>query len=133
MSKSYGNSIPLFASASELKKLVFSVVTDSRAPGEPKDSAGSALFALYQAFATPQETEAMRAAFAGGIAWGEAKQLVFERIEAALAPMRSLYQSIIAEPARIEARLADGAAKARALAAPFLGELRRAAGLRSLS
>ena len=70
-------------------------------------------------------------AFAGGIAWGEAKQVVLERIEAALGPMRSRYQSLIADPAQIEQRLQEGAAKARAIAAPFLGELRRAVGLRS--
>jgi len=133
MSKSYGNSIPLFASAGELKKLVFSVVTDSRAPGEPKESERSALFALYQAFATPQETEAMRSAFARGIAWGDAKQAVFERIDATLAPMRGLYQSLIAEPASIETRLQEGAAMARSVAAPFLRDLRQAVGLRKLA
>lgn len=133
MSKSYGNSIPLFASAAALKKLVFSVVTDSRAPGEPKESAGSALFALYQAFATREEAEAMRSAFAGGIAWGDAKRAVFERIEATLAPMRGVYQSLIAKPVRIESQLQDGAAKARSVATPFLRELRRAVGLRRLA
>ena len=133
MSKSYGNAIPLFASRAELRKSVFSMVTDSRAPGESKDSEGSALFALYRAFATPEEAEAMRSAFAGGIAWGDAKQAVFERIEAALAPMRGLYESLVAEPGRIEMRLQDGAAKARSVAVPFLLELRQAVGLRGLS
>ena len=133
MSKSYGNSIPLLASAGELRKLVFSVVTDSRAPGEPKQSEGSALFALYQAFATPEEAEAMRSAFAGGIAWGAAKEAVFERIDATLAPMRGLYQSLIAEPASIETRLQEGAAMARSVAAPFLRDLRQAVGLRKLA
>jgi tryptophanyl-tRNA synthetase len=132
MSKSYGNSIPLFASAGELKKRVFSVVTDSRAPGEPKDSEHSTLFALYQAFATPQEADAMRAAFAGGIAWAAAKEAVFERIDATLAPMRELYQSLVAQPALIEARLQEGAARARRVAAPFLRQLREAVGLYTL-
>jgi tryptophanyl-tRNA synthetase len=133
MSKSYGNSIALFAPAAELKKLVFSVVTDSRLPGAPKETTGSTLFALYQAFATPEEIEAMRAAFAGGIAWGAAKQAVFERIEAALAPMRLRYESLVAEPARIETQLQQGAAKARRVAAPFIAELRRAVGLYRLA
>ena len=81
MSKSYDNTIPLFAPRAELRKLVFSIVTDSRAPGEPKDPAGSALFELYQAFATAGETAAMRKAYADGIAWGDAKQALFERID----------------------------------------------------
>ena len=133
MSKRYGNGIALFAPAAELRKRIFSIVTDSRAPGEPKEAEGSALFRLYQAFATPGETAAMRSAFAAGIAWGEAKQALFERIDAAVAPMRSRYQSLIADPAAIEKRLQEGATRARAIATPFLRELRDAAGLRRLS
>ncbi|WP_068809235.1 tryptophan--tRNA ligase [Thauera phenolivorans] len=133
MSKSYDNTIPLFAPRAELKKLIFSIVTDSREPGEPKDAEGSALFQLYQAFATPQETRAMRAAFEEGIAWGEAKQALFERIDRAIAPMRERYLELIAEPARIEDRLREGALKARAIATPFLAELRHAVGLRGLA
>jgi len=133
MSKSYDNTIPLFAPTAELKKLIFSIVTDSRAPGEPKDADGSALFQLYQAFSTAEETRAMRTAFDEGIAWGEAKQALFEQIEAAVAPMREHYLALVAEPARIEKHLHEGAAKARAIATPFLGELRRAVGLRNLA
>ena len=133
MSKSYDNTIPLFAPAAEVKKLIFSIVTDSKAPGEPKDADGSALFQLYQAFSTAEETRAMRGAFDEGIAWGEAKQALFERIEAAVAPMREHYLALIAEPARIEKHLHEGAAKARAIATPFLAELRHAVGLRNLA
>ena len=133
MSKSYDNTIPLFAPAAELKKLIFSIVTDSKAPGEPKDADGSALFQLYQAFSTAEETRAMRTAFDEGIAWGEAKQALFERIEAAVAPMREHYLALIAEPARIEKHLHEGAAKARAIATPFIAELRHAVGLRNLA
>ena len=132
MSKSYGNGIALFAPADELRKRIFSIVTDSRAPGEPKPIEGSALLRLYEAFATAEESARMRAAFAAGIAWGEAKQMLFERIEATVAPMRSRYQSLMADAPRIERLLHDGAVKARAIATPFLGELRRAVGLRRL-
>jgi len=133
MSKSYDNVIPLFAAPAEMKKQIFSIVTDSKAPGEPKDADGSALFELYQAFATAEETRAMRTAFDEGIAWGEAKQALFEKIEATVAPMREHYQALIAEPARIEKHLHEGAAKARAIATPFLAELRHAVGLRNLA
>jgi tryptophanyl-tRNA synthetase len=132
MSKSYGNGIALFAPPAELRKRIFSIVTDSRAPGEPKDAEGSTLFRLYQAFATPQETAGMRSAFAAGIAWGEAKQALFERIDLTVAPMRRGYESLVADPAAMEKRLQEGAARARAVAAPFLRELRAAAGLRGL-
>lgn len=133
MSKSYSNTIPLFAAAPDLKRLIFSIVTDSRGRHEPKDTAGSAVFQLYEAFATPDETAAMRTAFAAGIAWSEAKLAVFERIDAAIAPLRHRYDDIVAHPSRIEQRLQEGAAKARALATPFLGELRDAVGIRSLT
>ncbi|HLU12851.1 MAG TPA: tryptophan--tRNA ligase [Arenimonas sp.] len=132
MSKSYDNTIPLFAPPAELKKLVFSVLTDSRAPGEPKDTEGSALFQLYQAFATPEETAEFAAAFAAGIAWGEAKQALYERLEAELAPLRDKYEALMARPGDIEDILRAGAAKARALATPFMAELRAAVGLRDL-
>ena len=132
MSKSYDNTIPLFTEPRELKKLIFSIVTDSRLPGEAKETEGSALFQLYQAFATVEETAAMRAAFAGGIAWGDAKQALFERIDAQVAPMREKYQALIAQPIEIEAVLREGASKARKIAVPFLAELRRAVGLRDL-
>ena len=132
MSKSYGNGIPLFAPAAEMRKRIFSIVTDSRVPGEPKPIEGSAVLRLYEAFATAEESARMRAAFAAGIAWGEAKQTLFERIEATVAPMRSRYQSLMADAPRIEQLLQHGAAKARAIATPFLAELRRAVGLRKL-
>ena len=64
------------------------IVTDSRAPGEAKSTEGSAIFALYRAFATPEETAAFAQDFAQGIAWGEAKQKLFERIDAEIAPMQ---------------------------------------------
>ena len=132
MSKSYDNTIPLFAPRNELLTLIKGIKTDSRAPGEPKETEGSALFQLYQAFATAEETEAMRRAFADGIGWGEAKQQLFERIDREVAPMREKYDALIANPIEIEATLREGADKARKIATPFLAELRRAVGLRDL-
>src|SRR5690242_6517853 len=66
MSKSYDNTIPLFAPRDELKKLIAGIVTDSRGPGEAKDTEGSALFQLYQAFASSGETAAFAQDFADG-------------------------------------------------------------------
>jgi len=133
MSKSYDNTIPLFAPRAQLQKLIASIVTDSRAPGEPKDTEGSALFQIYQAFATETETAALRQSFASGIAWGDAKNIVFERIDQEIAPMRASYQALINDPAKIESILQTGAAKARAIATPFTARLRHAVGLRHLA
>ena len=133
MSKSYDNTIPLFAPREQLKKLVFSIVTDSRAPGEPKDADTSNVFQLYQAFASPDETRALRQAFADGMAWGDAKQVLFDRIDAEVAPMRERYDALVADPSNIERQLRDGAQRLRArYATPFLARLRGAVGLRAL-
>ncbi|QIL44612.1 tryptophan--tRNA ligase [Acidovorax sp. HDW3] len=133
MSKSYDNTIPLFAPRAQLKKLIGSIVTDSRAPGEPKEVEGSALFQIYQAFATPEQTEALRQAYADGIAWGEAKELLFERIDQGIAPLRARYEELMAQPAQVEAILQAGAQRARASATPFMQQLRSAVGLRHLA
>ena len=133
MSKSYDNTIPLFASREQLKKLIAGIVTDSRAPGEPKDTEGSALFQIYQAFASAEETDALRAAYTAGIAWGDAKHLLLERIDQEIAPMRARYQHLMEHPAEVEALLLAGAQKARAIATPFMTQLRHAVGLRSLT
>ena len=132
MSKSYDNTIPLFAPREQLRKLIAGIKTDSRAPGEPKDTEGSALFQIYQAFANPPETAALRQAYAEGIAWADAKQMLFERIDQEIAPMREAYQSLIDNPARVEELLLAGAAKARRIATPFTTQLRHAVGLRDL-
>ena len=132
MSKSYDNTIPLFAPAKELKKLIAGIVTDSRAPGEPKAVEGSALYQIYQAFASADESRALRQAFANGIAWGDAKKVLFERIDREVAPMRETYQALLNDPGKIEDILMAGAAKARALAKPFAARLRQAVGLRDL-
>ena len=133
MSKSYDNTIPLFAPAAQMRKQIAAIVTDSKAPGEPKTTEGSALFQIYQAFANAQETAAMAQAYADGIAWGDAKQMLFERIDREIAPMREQYQALINNPAQMDKILLAGADKARQLATPFMREVRHAVGLRALS
>jgi tryptophanyl-tRNA synthetase len=133
MSKSYDNTIPLFSSSAQLKKLISGILTDSRAPGEPKETEGSALFQIYQAFASAEETAALAKAYANGIAWGDAKQMLFERIDQEVAPMRAQYEELINNPAQVDAILLKGAAKARAIATPLIQELRHAVGLRALA
>ena len=132
MSKSYDNHIPLFAPRQQLKKLVAGILTDSRAPGEPKETEGSALFQIYQAFASAEETAALRQAYLDGIGWADAKQVLFERIDREMAPMRERYTALMAAPDKMEAILRAGAEKARKLATPFTAELRQAVGLRDL-
>lgn len=133
MSKSYDNTIPLFAPREQLRKLIGSIVTDSRAPGQAKEEQGSALFQLYRAFATPGEVQAMRQAYADGIAWGDAKHMLFECIDREIGPLREHYEDLLAHPEKVEAVLQRGAQRAREISAPLLLRLRAAVGLRSLS
>ncbi len=132
MSKSYDNTIPLFEGGPKgLRDAIMKIVTDSRAPGEPKDTEDSALFTIFKAFASPAETAAFADALHEGIGWGEAKQVLFERIEAEVAPMRERYDTLMARPDDMEDVLLAGAAKARSIAGPLLETLRDAVGLRS--
>jgi tryptophanyl-tRNA synthetase len=133
MSKSYNNTVPLFEGGSKaLKSAVARIVTDSRGPGEPKDAEASHLYLIYKAFAQPAETAAFRKELEAGLGWGDAKQRLCERVEQELGPMRANYQDLMSNPARIEEILQEGARKARAIATPFIKELRQAVGLRSL-
>ncbi len=131
MSKSYDNAIPLFeGGAKALREAIARIVTDSRLPGEPKEPEGSALVTIYDAFATTAQRAAFRAELRGGLGWGDAKQRLYEQINAEIGPMRDKYETLMAHPERIEQTLQEGAVKARALAAPLLARLREAVGLR---
>ncbi|MFT7776359.1 tryptophan--tRNA ligase [Roseateles sp.] len=131
MSKSYDNVIPLFEGGSTaLKDAVARIVTDSKLPGEPKNPDGQALVTIYDAFATPEQRAAFRAALRAGLGWGDAKQQLVALIEGQIGPMRERYAELMAHPEQLEATLQAGAAKARAIAVPFLKTLRGAVGLR---
>ncbi|OOG55499.1 tryptophan--tRNA ligase [Rhodanobacter sp. C03] len=134
MSKSYDNTIPLFAGGKkQLRETIMRIVTDSRLPGEPKDPESASLFTIFRAFANETETAAFRQALLDGLGWGDAKQVLYERVEADVAPMRERYEAFMTDPAAIEAILQQGAQKARAIATPKLAALRDALGLRSAS
>ncbi|MFW6754304.1 tryptophan--tRNA ligase [Pseudomonas glycinae] len=131
MSKSYDNTIPLFSSAKEMKDAISRIVTDSRAPGEAKDPDNSHLFTLFQAFSTPAQADEFRSELLGGLGWGEAKNRLFQLLDNELGESRERYHQLIERPADLEDILQHGAQKARAVATPFLNELREAVGLRS--
>ena len=134
MSKSYDNTIPLFAGGKkQLREAIMRIVTDSRAPGEPKDPVDCALFTIFRAFASETETDAFRRALLDGMGWGEAKLLLYDRVETDLAPLRERYETFMADPAAIEAILQEGARKARAIATPKLAALREVLGLRPMT
>jgi tryptophanyl-tRNA synthetase len=131
MSKSYDNTVPLFTSAKDMKEAISRIVTDSRLPGEAKDPDTSHLFTLYQAFATKEQGDEFRADLLQGLGWGDAKQRLFQLLDAELGEARENYHRLIERPTDLEDILQAGAEKARRVATPFLGELREAVGLRS--
>ena len=132
MSKSYDNTIPLFAEEKRLRKLIMKIKTNSLEPGEPKEIEGSTLYEIYRAFAKDNEVRDIEQRYADGIAWGEMKQLLFEYINDHLSPARAEYQRLIDDPAEVERTLKKGAAKARDVSVPYLDELRHAVGIRAL-
>ena len=129
MSKSYGNTIPLFEPEKALRKLIMRIKTNSLPPEAPKDPDTCTLFQIYQSFATAEEAAAIRTRYAQGIGWGEMKQFLFEYLNARLSEPRQRYQELLQAPAHIEQILKRGAARARERSVPFLQELRRAVGI----
>lgn len=132
MSKSYGNTIPLFESEKQLQKSVNKIITNLKEPGEPKSPDESPLFAIYQAFASAEETAAFTQMLAEGLAWGEAKKLLAAKINAELADKRARYEALTARPTLIEDILQAGALKARREARRLLEQVRDAIGIRPL-
>ena len=140
MSKSYGNTIPLFgdmnpqiSSEKQLQKAVMKIVTNSQLPNEPKDPDASTLFEIYRAFATPSEIADMRAQFAAGIGWGDAKQALFEKINTEIAPFRARYEELMTNPKELEEILQMGAEKARRHSRKQLDKAKHAIGIRPLA
>ncbi len=133
MSKSYNNTIPLFENEKKFRKLINKIKTNSLEPGEPKDPDGCTLFGIYQAFANEHEVAEIRQRYAEGIAWGEMKKILFEKINNEIAPARERYQALLQAPEHIEEQLQEGAAKAREIATPFIQQLREAVGIAKIS
>lgn len=132
MSKSYGNTIPLFLGEKQLKKHINKIKTNLLEPGDPKDPDTSTVFQIWRAFATPEQTANMRKEFENGIAWGEAKRQLFELVNEELKEPRERYNELMDNPGYIEEVLKKGAEKARDYSAPFLARLRSAVGIRPL-
>jgi tryptophanyl-tRNA synthetase len=130
MSKSYGNAIPLFAPEKELRKLIMRIVTNSQGVDEPKDPETSQIYLLYKLFATPEEQQALAGRYrAGGMGWGEAKEELFRAANRCLTPLRQRFEEILADPVGLDRILAQGAEKARPIAAGTVARLRKASGI----
>jgi len=132
MSKSYDNTIPLFAPQKRLRKLIMKIKTNSLPPEAPKDPDTCTLFAIYRAFAAPEAVNDLRERYAAGIAWGAMKQELFQLLDDHLAPFRQRYQELLDDPGHVNQVLVEGARKAREFSVPYLAEIRRAVGYKAV-
>lgn len=132
MSKSYDNVISLFEGGEKaLREAIMKIVTDSKLPGEPKDPDSTSLTALYDAFATHEERNEFRRKLQEGLGWGEAKVIVFEKINSEIGPMRERYEAYMQEPEKVEAILREGVERIRPMARALVDRCRNAVGLRA--
>jgi tryptophanyl-tRNA synthetase len=132
MSKSYDNTIEIFAAENVFRKKVLGIQTDSTALDQPKPVENSTILALYRLVAPPAEVAAMEAQFrAGGVGYGELKKQLFAALWEHFAPMRQRRAEIMAEPGYVDDVLAHGARQARAAASHVMQRVRAAVGLRA--
>lgn len=129
MSKSYGNTIPLFAPAPTLRSLVFKIKTNSLTPEEPKDPETCTLFSIYKNFALPEDVAYVRKRYATGIGWGEMKEIVYAVLEKTVAPKRTTYEELMTHTHLLDNMLEEGEGKARSIAQKTLSSVRSKIGV----
>ncbi|MFD2231047.1 tryptophan--tRNA ligase [Alkalimarinus sediminis] len=132
MSKSYGNTIPLFLTEKQLQKHINKIQTNLLEPGEAKDPDTSTVFQIWQAFANEAQTAEMRQAFADGIGWGDAKKRLFALINEEIGEARERYNELLKQPEEIEAELQKGAEKARKYSQTMMEKVRQSVGIYGL-
>ncbi len=130
MSKSYRNTIEIFATGKPLKKSVMSIVTDSLGVDEPKDPEACAVFQIYRLVAEPEQADEMaRRLAAGGYGYGDAKKTLLAAIDEHFGPARERRAALAARPDEVAGILAEGARRARAEARGVLEQVREAVGM----
>lgn len=127
MSKSYDNTIPLMAPEKELKKKIMRIITDSKNPEEAKNPDESTIYQLYKHFASESEISEFAEMFrAGGMGYGTAKTILFEKINSVLSDARMEYERLMANPDEIEQILQRGASRAKPVAEQTLARVKKA-------
>jgi tryptophanyl-tRNA synthetase len=130
MSKSYGNTIPLFVPESQLEKLIRRIATDSTPVEEPKDPDSAPAFLIFEQFGSPELIAVTRKRLeAGGMGWGELKSLLFEVINEQIGTLRARYDELMEPHSELDDLLAAGAERARRRARVVLSNVRSAIGI----
>ena len=130
MSKSYGNTIPIFSDEKLLKKTIMKIKTNSLEPGEPKDSKSCNIFSIYRAIASDEQVDVFQSRYNEGIGWGDAKNQLFETLKEFLAPFNSEYSKIIEDRRYVESVLLEGSKKALEFSTPLIEDVRKAVGIK---
>jgi tryptophanyl-tRNA synthetase len=131
MSKSYGNTIPLFGTDEEIKKAVMSIVTDSKTPEEPKDPETCNIFAIHKLFLDGDRLEALRTRYIqGGLGYKESKDMLLAEILALITPMRQKRDEYAKDPEKVGSILEKGSAKIREIAEGKMQVVRTAIGVK---
>jgi tryptophanyl-tRNA synthetase len=131
MSKSYGNTLEIFAPEGELRKHVMSIVTDSTPVAEPKPTKGNTLYALLRLFTPPAEWPATKRLFTeGGTGYGDLKKRLLGLLLETFGPARRRREELLSDPGHVERVLADGRERAMLVIDRVMTDCRRACGLR---
>ena len=126
MSKSYDNTIPLLCPSTELKKKIMRIITDSKTPEESKNPDESTIFHIYKLFANDDEIAALRKRFLdGGMGYGTAKTILFEKVDSVLSEPRKKYEHLMANTSEIDAILNEGANRARVVASRMVSKVKK--------
>lgn len=130
MSKSYGNTIPLFATEEETTKLIMSAPMDSKDVSDTKNPDDYPVYKIYRLFATPDEDLKMRIKFEnGGVGYGDIKKEIAEKINDYLRPMRERYSELVDNPEKVTKIITNGAEKANSVANTKLEVVKKRVGL----
>ncbi|ETX29602.1 tryptophan--tRNA ligase [Roseivivax isoporae] len=129
MSKSYGNTLPLFGDAKARRKAINRIVTDSKQPEEPKDPDTNTVYQLYAALAEPAEIAHLRARFEdGGLGYGEAKRILADKLDELFEAPKARFEEYMSDRGELEAMMAKASERARDKAARKIAALRRVIG-----
>lgn len=130
MSKGYGNTVPLFAPAKELKAALLKIKTGSEPLDAPKEPRGNAVFEMYRAVASAEEVQAMAESLRrGGYGWGHAKLALYDALEVKLGPLRQRFLDLRGNEQALDDLLAEGAKRARHFAQATMKRVRCAIGI----
>ncbi len=130
MSKSYGNTIELFATEKEVRNQIYSIVTDSATVAEPKDPDTSNLYGILKLFCSPQEQISWADRFrAGGLGYGDVKKAIFEKFMERFGAARRRREELEKQPDFVEQALRRGVEKARSVGVPLVRQMRDAVGI----